>query len=119
MTGNVLHDKSLLFSVRIVNFYKHLTENKKEFVLSKQILRSGTRIGANIRESKNAESNSDYLHKLSIALKEADETQYWLEVLLLSNIITNSEFDSMNNDVKEIIALLTSIITKIKNKVNN
>ena len=94
-------------------------QNKKEFVLSKQILRSGTSIGANIRESKNAESNSDYLHKLSIALKEADETQYWLEVLLLSNIITNSEFDSMNNDVKEIIALLTSIITKIKNKVNN
>ena len=82
-------------------------------------MRSGTSIGADIRESKNAESNSDYLHKLSIALKEADETQYWLEVLLLSNIITNSEFDSMNNDVKELIALLTSIITKIKNKVNN
>ena len=82
-------------------------------------MRSGTCIGANIRESKNAESKSDYLHKLSIALKEADETQYWLEVLLLSNIITNSEFDSMNNDVKELIALLTSIITKIKNKVNN
>ena len=82
-------------------------------------MRSGTSIGANIRESKNAESNSDYLHKLSIALKEADETQYWLEVLLLSNIITNSEFNSMNNDVKELIALLTSIITKIKNKVNN
>ena len=82
-------------------------------------MRSGTCIGANIRESKNAESKSDYLHKLSIALKEADETQYWLEVLLLSNIITNIEFDSMNNDVKEIIALLTSIITKIKNKVNN
>ena len=80
---------------------------------------SGTSIGANIRESKNAESNSDYLHKLSIALKEAEETQYWLEVLLLSNIITDSEFDSMNNDVKELIALLTSIITKIKNKVNN
>ncbi len=111
MTGNVLHDKSLLFAVRIVNFYKHLSNNKSEFVLSKQILRSGTSIGANIRESKNAESDSDYVHKLSIALKEADETQYWLEVL---SIITNSEFDSMNNDVKEIIALLTTIITKIK-----
>ena len=106
MTGNVLHDKSILFAVRIVNFYKHLSDNKKEFVLSKQILRSGTSIGANI-------------HKLSIALKEADETQYWLEVLSLSNIITNSEFDSMNNDVKEIIALLTTIITKIKKKVND
>ena len=110
MTGNVLHDKSILFAVRIVNFYKHLSDNKKEFVLSKQILRSGTSIGANIRESKNAESDSDYVHKLSI------ETQYWLEVLSLSNIITNSEFDSMNNDVKEIIALLTTIITKIKKK---
>lgn len=119
MTGNALHDKSLLFAVRTVNFYKHLSENKKEFVLSKQILRSGTSIGANIRESKNAESSSDYVHKLSIALKEADETQYWLEVLSLSEIINHDEYTSMNNDVKEIIALLTSIINKIKYKKND
>ena len=116
MTGNALHDKSLLFAVRTVNFYNFLTEQKKEFVISKQILRSGTSIGANIRESKNAESSSDYIHKLSIALKEADETQYWLEVLSMSNLIEETEFSTMNNDVKELIALLTSIITKIKNK---
>lgn len=118
MTGNALHDKSLLFAVRTVNFYKFLTEQKKEFVISKQILRSGTSIGANIRESKNAESSSDYVHKLSIALKEADETQYWLEVLSLSNLIEETDFSTMNNDVKELIALLTTIITKIKNKTN-
>lgn len=116
MTGNALHDKSLLFAVRIVNFYKFLTEQKKEFVISKQILRSGTSIGANVRESKNAESSSDYIHKLSIAL--ADETQYWLEVLFLSNTIEENEYSSMNNDVKELIALLTTIISKIKNKQN-
>ena len=116
MIGNTLHDKSLSFAVRTVNFYNYLCEQKKEFVISKQILRSGTRIGANIRESKNAESNSDYVHKLSIALKEADETQYWLEVLSLSNIIEEKEYSSMNNDVKELIALLTSII---KNKKQN
>lgn len=118
MTGNTLHDKSLLFAVRIVNFHKFLTEQKKEFVISKQILRSGTSIGANIRESKNAESSSDYIHKLSIALKEADETQYWLEVLFLSNLIEETEYTSMNNDAKELIALLTTIISKIKNKQN-
>lgn len=118
MTGNALHDKSLLFAVRIVNFYKFLTEQKKEFVISKQMLRSGTSIGANVRESKNAESSSDYIHKLSIALKEADETQYWLEVLFLSNTIEENEYSSMNNDVKELIALLTTIISKIKNKQN-
>ena len=119
MTGNMLHDKSLSFAVRTVNFYNYLCDNKKEFVISKQILRSGTSIGANIRESKNAESRSDYIHKLSIALKEADETQYWLEVLSLSNIIDDNEYSSMNNDVKELIALLTSIITKIKIQKNN
>ena len=118
MTGNMLHDKSLLFAVRTVNFYRFLSEQKKEFVISKQLLRSGTSIGANIRESKNAESSSDYVHKLSIALKEADETQYWLDVLYMSNIIEETEYTSMNNDVKELIALLTSIITKIKSKLN-
>lgn len=78
-------------------------------------MRSGTSIGANIRESKNAQSESDFISKLSIALKEADETQYWLEVLLSSEIINNEEFNSMNNDVSELIALLTSIIKTKKN----
>lgn len=119
MTGNTLHDKSLSFAIRTVNFYNFLCDQKKEFVISKQILRSGTSIGANIRESKNAESSSDYVHKLSIALKEADETQYWLEILSQSNIIEENEYSSMNNDVKELIALLTSIIKNKKQSTIN
>ena len=119
MTGNTLHDKSLSFAVRTVNFYNFLCDQKKEFIISKQILRSGTSIGANIRESKNAESSSDYVHKLSIALKEADETQCWLEVLSQSNIIEENEYSSMNNDVKELIALLTSIIKNKKQSTIN
>ena len=111
---NIIHEKSLQYAVRIVKFYTFLRENKGEYVISKQILRSGTSIGANIRESKNAESNSDFIHNLSVALKEADETQYWLELLSLSQIIDAAEFNSMHEDVKEIIALLTSIINKIK-----
>lgn len=84
--------------------------------MSKQILRSGTAIGANARECRNAQSNADFANKLSIALKEADETQYWLELFLLSEIITQEEFDSLNNDVNELVALLTSSIKTIKNK---
>ncbi|MBR4505781.1 MAG: four helix bundle protein [Bacteroidales bacterium] len=110
MCENNLHNKSLHFAVRVVKFYQYLCEEKKEFVMSKQILRSGTSIGANVRESKNAQSPNDFVHKLNIALKEADETQYWLEVMTLSETITQDEYNSMNNDLKEIIALLTSII---------
>ena len=76
--NSLICEKSLNFAVRIVKFYKYLCEEKKEYVLSKQILRSGTSIGANIRESRNAQSNADFINKLNIALKEADETQYWL-----------------------------------------
>ena len=117
MEQNALNRKSLEFAVRIVRFYRFLTEEKKEFVMSKQILRSGTSIGANIRESKNAQSPMDFIHKLNIALKEADETQYWLEVLQLSETINTEEFDSLNNDLKEIIALLTSIIKTMKKQI--
>lgn len=116
MKEGVLQNKSLTFAVRIVKFYKHLTNEKKEFILSKQILRSGTSIGANVRESLNAQSNSDFSNKLQIALKEADETQYWLEVLLLSNIINQKEFNSMYKDAKELIALLVSSIKTVKYK---
>ncbi len=118
MSDNNLHNKSLLFAVRTVKFYNYLCNEKKEFVMSKQILRSGTSVGANIRESKNAQSPSDFVHKLNIALKEADETQYWLEVMSLSETITPDEYNSMNNDLKEIIALLTSIIKTTKRNNN-
>ena len=116
MKESVLQAKSLSFAVRIVKFYRYLCEEKREYVLSKQILRSGTAIGANARESRNAQSHADFITKLTIALKEADETQYWLELLDLSDIISHEEFDSLNNDLTEIVAMLTSSIKTIKGK---
>ena len=115
LKDSVLHNKSLAFGVRILKFYKYLCEEKKEYVLSKQILRSGTAIGANARECRNAQSNADFSNKLSIALKEADETQYWLELFLLAEIITQEEYDSLNTDVSELVAILTKSIKTIKN----
>ena len=112
----MIRQKTLDFAVRIVNFYKYLCTDRKEFVLSKQILRSGTSIGANVRESKNAQTDPDYLSKMNIALKEADETQYWLEVLFRSELITEQEYKSLDEDLKEIIAILVSIVKKLKKK---
>lgn len=114
----MLKKKSLDFAVRIVNFYKYLCEEKREYVISKQILRSGTSIGANIRESKNAQTDPDYLTKMNIALKEADETQYWLEVLLRSGYINDSEYNSLNEDLRQIIAMLVSTVKTMKERVN-
>ena len=116
MKDSILQKKSLSFAVRIVKFYRYLCKEKREFVLSKQILRSGTAIGANARESRNAQSPADFITKLTIALKEADETQYWLELLDLSEIITHEEYLSLNDDLSELVAMLTSSIKTIKNK---
>lgn len=114
---NILHEKSLRFAVRMVKFYQYLCEEKKEYVMSKQVLRSGTSVGANIRESRNAQSDADFINKLNIALKEADETQYWLELLQLSDIISEEQFNSLNSDVSELIALLISSIKTMKRKI--
>ena len=113
--GNILRDKSFAFALRIVKLYSFLTEEKKEYVLSRQVLKSGTSIGANIREGKNAQSNSDFVSKYSIALKEADETQYWIELIYAAKLIDNDAYESLNNDVNELIALLTSSIKTAKN----
>lgn len=118
MKKNVLLDKTEAFSIRIVNAEKYLRTQKKERVLSKQILRSGTSIGANSAESQNAQSPSDFVHKLSIALKEADETKYWLRLLKGSEYISDEVYSSMMADLMEIIALLTSIIKTTKEKYN-
>ena len=109
---NVVMDKSKAFALRIVKLYKFLTTTAevKEYVLSKQILRSGTSIGANIRESRRAQSSSDFIAKLYISLKEADETQYWLELLYGGEYITVKQYTSLNNDCEELLRLLTSII---------
>ena len=111
---NVVADKSKSFAIRIIKFYKYLCDEKKEFVLSKQILRSGTSIGANIRESKNAQSKADFISKMNSALKEADETAYWMELLWESEIIEKSQVIDLYELNTELIKLLTAIIKSSK-----
>ena len=111
---NILVDKSFSFAVRIVNLYKYLCSDKKEFVLSKQLLRSGTSIGANISESQDTQSTNDFISKLSIALKEAKESKYWIELLKETEYLTKKESDSLVNDLIELIKLLVTIIKTTK-----
>ncbi|MDD3321171.1 MAG: four helix bundle protein [Paludibacter sp.] len=121
MKENVIKDKSLLFAIRIVKLFKHLTETKKEFILSKQVLRSGTSVGAMVREAEHAESTVDFIHKMAIAQKEMNETLYWLELLTKTDYLSQEQFDNINNDALEIIKLITSIIKTAKsnhNKIN-
>lgn len=115
MRKNIILEKTAAFSIRIVNAERYLRIQKKEVVMSKQLLRSGTSIGANCAESQNAQSPADFISKLSIALKEADETRYWLNLLHQSNYINEETYDSIINDVNEIIAILTRIIISTKN----
>ena len=105
---------SKAFALRIIRLYKFLKEDKLAFVLSKQVLRSGTSIGANIRESVNAQSRMDFINKLNIALKEANETEYWLELLHESDIIDDKQFESIYNDCGKLAATLTKIIKTTK-----
>ena len=113
-TDNIILDKSKVFAIRIVKLYKYLYKNDdpllREYVMSKQILRSGTSIGANVRESRRAQSTPDFITKLYIALKEADETTYWLELLHETGFITDEMFESVYADCEELLKLLTSII---------
>ena len=115
--NSITRQKSKSFAIRIIKFVQFLQTEKKERIISSQLFRSGTSIGANVRESYKAQSRADFISKLHIALKEADETAYWLELLHESDIIDQLCFDSMYNDLKEIIALLTaSIKTSKKNE---
>ena len=109
MKDNVIVSKSKAFALRIIKLYQYLTEEKREFVLSKQLLRSGTSIGANIREGVRGQSKPDFYHKLNISLKEAEETAYWLELLHESDYIDGKQFESIYADCKEVIAILVSI----------
>ena len=106
--------KSRDFAIRVINCYSFLVGEKHEQVMSKQLLRCGTSIGANTRESKNAQSRMDFLNKLNIALKEADETEYWLDLLHETKYLDDKQYDSLNNDCIELIKMLTAIIKKIK-----
>ena len=112
---NVIMDKSKQFAIRIVRFAKYLRLEKGEKIIAHQILRCGTSIGANVHESRNAQSREDFAHKLSIALKEADETNYWLDILLGAEIIDQRLYDSLWKDLDEVISLLTAIIKTTKN----
>ena len=116
MKENIIKDKSFNFALRIVKFYQFFTESKREYVLSKQLLRSATSVGAMIRESEHAESKADFIHKLSIALKEANESEYWIELLHKSNYIDDIQFKSLSDDLVEILKLLVSILKKLKGK---
>jgi four helix bundle protein len=114
-----LQTKSFAFAIRIVNLYRLLTADKKEYVISKQLLRSGTAIGALVREAEQAESKPDFVHKLAIALKEANETEYWLELLHATQYLEAAAFISIQNDVVELLRLLTSIIISTKKGMGN
>ena len=109
---NVIEEKSFDFAVRIVNLYKYLTVSKKEFVLSKQLLKSGTSVGANVAEAQKAQSKADFHSKMTVALKEANETIYWLKLLYKTDFLTQNEFESIEPDNREIVAILTSVCRK-------
>lgn len=117
MKNNIVRDKSFDFAIRIVKLYQYLNSNKKEFVLSKQLLRSGTSIGAMIREAEHAESKNDFVHKFAIAQKEANEVVYWLELLKATDYLNEKEFENINDDAIAILKLITSILKTSKNQL--
>ena len=110
MAENVIMEKSKSFAIRVVRLYQYLTDNKKEYVLSKQLLRSGTSIGANVREANRAQSGKDFTSKMNIALKEAAESEYWLELLHETGYLSDNAFSSIMNDCGELNRLLISIV---------
>ena len=119
MKRNVVKEKSFSFAIRIVKLYQFLASDKKEYVLSKQLLRSGTSVGAMVREAEHGESKADFKHKMAIAQKEINETIYWLELLKETDYLSNEQFESINKDAIEIIKLVTSIIKSTKTNINN
>ena len=114
--ADIVREKSFEFAVKIVNFYKKFSQEKREFILSKQLLRSGTSIGANLREALNAQSDNDFIHKNAIAQKECDETIYWIELLFATDYITEKEFQDLVKEPRELLKIIRSIIlTKKQN----
>ena len=115
---NVIHDKSYAFAIEIIKLSQFLITDRKEYVLSKQLIRSGTAVGALLREAKFAQSKKDFIHKMSIALKEANETQYWISLLKDTGFINVNLFDILNTSCKELIALLVASIKTLKREGN-
>lgn len=114
MADSIISKLSMDFAIRIVKFYSYLTEEKKVFVLSKQLLRSGTSIGANVSEGTYAQSRADFINKMNIALKEASESEYWITLLYKSELIDQKNYDALISDVKQIIGTLVKIINSTK-----
>lgn len=119
MRENIVKNKSFAFAVRVVRLYQFLCSEKKEYVLSKQLLRSGTSVGAMVREAEHAETKNDFKDKMGIAQKEINETIYWLELLKETDYLTNDQYESINNDAVEIIKLITAILKSTKANINN
>ncbi len=119
MKKNAVKEKTLDFSMRIVKLYKYLINLKREFVMSKQLLRSGTSVGALVREAEFSESKKDFIYKMAIAQKEINETLYWLELLYKTEFLNKNQFDSINNDAIEIIKLITKIIKTTKQNLKH
>ena len=117
MKENVLKTKSFNFAVRIVKLYKYLKKEHNEFILSQQIVRSGTSIGALIREAEHGESIKDFAHKLNIGLKEANETKYWLDLLFATEFITRKMYESINKDCEELLKLLIASLRTTKRRL--
>ena len=107
---NLIIDKSKAFAIRIIRLYQHLAEEHKEYTLSKQVLKSGTSIGANVREAASAQSKADFIAKMQIALKEASETEYWIELLTETDYISENAGKSLSSDCKELLRMITAII---------
>lgn len=116
MKNNIIQEKSYLFAIRIIKMYQKLTERKREFVISKQCLRSGTAIGALISESEHAQSKADFISKLTIALKEANETVYWIKLMKDTDYISVNEYNSISADALELVKILASIVKTLKSK---
>lgn len=114
----MIQQKSLTFAIRVVKLYKNMVKTKKEYVLSKQLLRSGTAIGALVREAEHGQSKADFLNKMNIALKEANETVYWLVLLKETEYLVESEFISIHADAEELLKILVSIVKTTKRRLN-
>ena len=119
MKDNIVREKSFAFAIRVVRAYQHLVNERKEFVLSKQFLRSGTSIGTNIEESLGGQSNADFISKLSIAYKEARETLYWIWLMKATDYLTETQAQSLHHDAEELCRILSKILTTTKERIKN
>ena len=116
MSNNIILDKSFKFAIKVVTLYKHLCLNEKEYIMSKQLLKSGTSIGANVYEAENSQSKKDFLAKIYIAFKESAETEYWIKLLHETEYLNGDEYESIFNDCTEIKRIISSIIKTTKEK---